>query len=280
MNSDHYTEIGLTHRICQDYALSGTNLDFSYAIISDGCSGAEHSEIGAQILCHTAKYYLELYFSTGLFFKSSSWGCSLDALSAVLAKSIYQKADELRKGYVIDPAALQATLFLCAATKECVYLFGWGDGIIIEHFQDHNRIIEIEYPSNAPFYLVTDPDIYQKKYGYDIKVTHRSYNIKTHSGQFDQNEPVENQLPFNNSFQSLTTLDTRLLSVTLCSDGLKSYKNNERNSVNILSMVPKILDYPDHKGQFVQRNMIFLKKEMDKKSWSHHDDISCACVAL
>jgi len=56
MNADSYFEIGSTHLVCQDYALSGLYKDMCYGIVSDGCSSAENSEIGAQILCHGARY--------------------------------------------------------------------------------------------------------------------------------------------------------------------------------------------------------------------------------
>lgn len=59
MNSDCYFEIGHSHTICQDYALTGKINDvLSYAIISDGCSSSPLVDVGARLLAHSAKEYL------------------------------------------------------------------------------------------------------------------------------------------------------------------------------------------------------------------------------
>ena len=101
MNSDSYFEIGNTHQICQDYALSGNYKDMYYSVVSDGCSSAEHSEIGAQILCHVARYNLQLHYD--LFVE----GVKQTTMMSLLGNSILRRADELRKLYPISRDALQ-----------------------------------------------------------------------------------------------------------------------------------------------------------------------------
>lgn len=275
MNADHYFEIGSSHRVCQDYALSGVFMpeeldDLAYAIVSDGCSGAAHSEIGAQILCHAAKYYIDLYYFSGLFQIQN-----LSIISKALEKSILQKADELRKGYVIDQAALQATLMIAIATAGRQLVFVWGDGIIIEHYKDnakvYNVITEIDYETNAPYYLATNPDAYAKKFSDTVKTLKR----RTDDDNFTQEEKWPYDAPYFKEHFGPT-----LQSITLCSDGIKSYQDEKRKPIEIASMVPQFMDYPDYNGPFVQRNMIFLKRTMEKQKWSHHDDISSACIAL
>jgi len=269
MNADHYFEIGSSHRVCQDYALSGVKENLAYAIVSDGCSGAIHSEIGAQILCHAAKYYIELYHNSSLF---QSTG--IETLLKVLGKSILQKADELRKGYVIDPAALQATLLIAIFSGNRRLIFGWGDGVIIEDYGPMGKIItEIDFESNAPYYLATNPDSYAAKFS-ETHVKHRIW-IK--------DSLTEEEWPYNTFYmQELhrSWSGPTLLSITLCSDGIKSYQDEKKKPIETLSMIPQFIDYPDYKGPFVQRNMNFLKRSMEKQKWSHHDDISSACIAL
>ena len=58
MKIDSFLKIGHSHEQCQDYILTGTD-PCPYIILADGCSGAEDSDIGARLLCHTALKYLK-----------------------------------------------------------------------------------------------------------------------------------------------------------------------------------------------------------------------------
>ena len=63
MNEDCYFEIGHSHTICEDYALTGKiNENLSYAIVCDGCSASDTVDLGARILAHTAREYLISYY--------------------------------------------------------------------------------------------------------------------------------------------------------------------------------------------------------------------------
>lgn len=53
MTSDSFYRIGKSHETCQDYAVSDSSAQAVWAICSDGCSGAAHSDIGARLLTHT-----------------------------------------------------------------------------------------------------------------------------------------------------------------------------------------------------------------------------------
>ena len=55
---DHLLKKGKTHKICEDYIISGYN-PAPYIILSDGCSSSKNTDVGARVLCHVAKQYLE-----------------------------------------------------------------------------------------------------------------------------------------------------------------------------------------------------------------------------
>jgi len=59
MNDDSIFTIGKTHRICQDYAHTGNKNGMFYAILSDGCSSSEHTDLGSRIMVKTAEKYIE-----------------------------------------------------------------------------------------------------------------------------------------------------------------------------------------------------------------------------
>lgn len=54
MEINAYYQIGKDHKVCEDYALCGTE-PFPYAILSDGCSSVNDSDIGSRILVSMAK---------------------------------------------------------------------------------------------------------------------------------------------------------------------------------------------------------------------------------
>ena len=278
MNSDSYFEIGSTHLVCQDYALSGSFKDMHYGIVSDGCSSAEHSEIGAQILCLVARYNIQLYYD--LFFSVED-----QVMQTLLGNSILKRADELRKLYPIVPNALEATLLIMVAKGDQACVFGWGDGYVLSRVD--NNFIEgthqplsykkISYPeTNAPFYLSATREDYINKFGSGMIVKHTVAMVRE----------CDNDIP---SFR-LETFDTPFFqkylrfssgnSLTIMTDGLGQYQNNLKKPVPDTEIMPLIVDYPNVQGAFVQRTMNFLKRDLLKKNWSHMDDIGLATIAF
>jgi len=256
MNIDSYFEIGKTHLVCQDYALCGKYQDMAYAIVSDGCSSAEHSEIGAQILCHVAKYNLELYYN--LF----SQGISELTISNLLANSILKRADEIRKIYPITPAALQATLVIAVKTYHWTYVFAWGDGFIIEN----NHTMQLEYPdTNAPFYLCTDKTQYIEKFGNDNALTITDLE----SGHIDYQD-------FDSPYMNMYRTEPGLIMVG--TDGLNQYQDDKFKDIKSPDIISEITDFPTTSGEFLKRTMNFLKKDYARKGWFHSDDIGLAVI--
>jgi len=280
MPIDSYYEIGGAHIVCEDYALHGQFKEMEYVIVSDGCSTAEHTEIGSQMLCHVAKYYLSLFYSTGIFDE-----CQLHTIAALLGNSILRKADELRKLYPITQKALEATLLIAVRIGLKTYAFGWGDGVFIEKYKniddgsENFRVVNFEYPSNAPYYLIYDRERYadaMTKKGIDEpKVIYNIYqsNMDPHwdigRADFDQIYMYEYEdVSLNSGSRDY------LQSITICSDGISSYKDDEKNLVDLLTIVPEFSTFKSVEGEFVKRRMQFLKRTCQQKEWTHYDDVS------
>ena len=283
MNSDSYFEIGSTHMVCQDYALHGQIDNMVYAIVSDGCSQAPHSEIGAQIMCHVAQYYINLFYHTGTLAE-----CSMSTLASLFANSILTRADEIRKLYPIDKGALQATLFMVINFEQQAPLllpnvpitrvFSWGDGFIIEKHDamDGRTIIhETHFPSGAPIYLVTDQAGYEREIG-KIEVVNRIHTIDKKGTRSTEETPSSTYAGFHKEFRLIDHLET----LTLCSDGLKSYQDIDHKSIDLLTMAPAFVDYKSSNGVFVQRNMNFMKIANKKLQRTHYDDVSTAAILV
>jgi len=276
MNHDSYFEIGCSHLVCQDYAISGCIDDIHYAIVSDGCSSAPHSEIGAQVLCHVAKYYVETYARIGLF------EClDLNMIANLLKVSICKRANEIQKIYPISPMALQATLMIATATPNELTIVAWGDGIIVtkESFvggTPYYKITEIEYPTNAPFYITLDKKAYLMEHP-DSKVLWKSHFYCDGTTELHDTREHEDFPPF------ISRMDIKESNgfVALCTDGLKSYQDENKKPVSFIDMAREVTNFASSDNNvFLTRNMNFLKRKILKKSWSHFDDLGCAVISL
>lgn len=282
MSCDSYYGIGDKHQVCQDYALHGTlDKDMEYVIVSDGCSSAEHSEIGAQILCHAAKYQIALCYQTGLFRE-----CSLHTLSSVLGNSILKRIHEIKMSYPISSHALEATLFIAVRVLSETYVFGWGDGVIIEHFRrgdkEYRRACNIDFTGNAPFYLVYDIEDYardMKKKGYVNPEVIYTHYIKYDDGQFESDTK---KYEYSKSYKEVYGLEDKmhLVSLTVCTDGVCSFQDADKKSIELMTLIPEIMGYKSTAGEFVKKRMFFLKRKARKNNWSHSDDIGCGTIFI
>jgi len=279
---DSYFEIGGSHLVCQDYALHGTFEGMEYGIVADGCSSAEHSEIGAQILCHVARNYLKLYHHGGLFKE-----CKLGTITSMLGNSIVERADELRKLYPITREALQATLLIIVRIENEAFLFVWGDGVIIERYKPFEGsdtpkefIIKIDYPANAPFYLATDIERY-KEFLLKEKGEDKPYKIiETHINGVKHNDNTQTfYLPYAFKYDKYDR-QCQLASVTITTDGILTYRDENKNPIDFTEIVPEVSKFKSKIGEFVKKRMTFFKRSVLKKQWTHYDDIAAATILM
>jgi len=288
MSCDSYYGIGDKHQVCQDYALHGSIPGMEYAIVADGCSGAPFSEIGAQILCHAAKYQIALSYSTGLFKE-----CSAGTLSSILGNSIFKRICEISTSYPISRKALEATLFIAVKTEDAKFVFGWGDGVVIYQYKDesglHKIVCDIDYPANAPFYLACNPEEYLKNLqsrGYDDpKVLYTQYHIED-DGSFSseiKNYPVDkpyswkSMAPYMSEEGGLTE-EVDIVSISVCTDGIKSFQDEKKSPIQLMEMLPEVVGYKTTDGEFVKKRMFFLKRKAKKNNWLHSDDLGCGTI--
>lgn len=270
MVCDSYFEKGDAHFVCQDYALHGSFDDLVYTIVADGCSSVPFSEIGAQILCHVAKYFLEFYYRTDILDPCNNQ-------SKLLGRSIEKKADEIRKLYNLSRDSLEATLIIVLGIKDRVQVYAWGDGVIITKYKGGSyRVREICSPENAPFYLVSDPYAY-RKYMMERSVP-PIINHKIYTKNKSESEQYSIDAPFCEIIGPEKEAFWRLESITACSDGIASYKDENKNNVNILNVVPELVHLKTISGEFLKRRLSFFRRHNEKRLWTHYDDVSCATI--
>lgn len=246
MNTDHYTEIGSTHIVCQDYALSGSYKNMAYAIVSDGCSSSKHSEIGAQILCHCAKYYLQY-----LAYKVTK---------KVFGDLIIKRASQIASMYNLPKSALDATLIVAYMIDDRATVVAYGDGYIKMLFDGFSLVYNLSYSMEAPAYL--SYLLNQEKYNTYLK------EFKDNKFLIDEDpDPDSPYTHFDTSFPGVKA-------VLISSDGINSYHKNAEK----IDVKKDFSSYKRTTGEFVKSNMLFHKRKMQKEGIQHHDDISVAVI--
>ena len=280
MHIDSTYTIGSSHLVCQDYCRSGTINDVGYIIVSDGCSSAIDSDVGARLLViETEEIIKEL--SVSLLNNNPR----RDALSVSFLE-LYFKSEIRNKIYVsqkynyLNSNCFSATLFVCLAINGRFFVFGWGDGVVSFLGEKNNKFTigtttEIEYPSGAPYYL---------NYYFDIN---RKKEYETMFGGIVRHvvNGVETKYNYDKSFVAEYNNASTLIITT---DGIQSfyYLNNHPDaskagsSIDYMTILTQILDFKQTEGKFLKRKIQFLKKNFDKEFIEHYDDLGIAGIIL
>ena len=132
---DTFLRQGTGHDICQDYILQAPGA----IILSDGCSGAPHSDIGARLLCWAARDLLHWYLEP-----------------EVLMEGAAQNASRAAQVLGIPDMSLAATLFVMRHYGSHIEVSGFGD-IVVAIKRKRQPAIDyhsVEFPSGAPYYPV------------------------------------------------------------------------------------------------------------------------------
>jgi len=280
VNSDSYYEIGAGHVFCQDYADHGTfnilGKDYTYAIVSDGCSGSKDSDIGARLLAksfpmcirHLLMHKNDLSLANLEIEFSETWGL----------KQVYA-----------GPLGMDATIvaMVYSHADDTLYSFAWGDGKIYYAFKSQNPqgdyLNDITFKSNAPFYLSYLQDKsriteYEKAFGLDY-ANHQGYIITPTNCVALPESFKSGQKSFSEVYKNASQT---LRFASVFSDGIDTYqkKDNPNMSMGRHVLFGEIAGYKNFNGEFVKRRMIAFKKQCAKDGWIHYDDVSAATISF
>jgi hypothetical protein len=276
MNIDSYFEIGHSHRVCEDYALSGVHQDLGYAIVSDGCSSSKNCDVGARLLSHIAKdalLYLhqrKLLYDIHFFYESF-----LDTFKEMVVKKSLEVRDTLKLPYDV----FDTTLLLAFGTDQLRYLLAWGDGYFIVKRKSHEIIYHISYESGAPYYLSYEMSE-DKKEAYRLEFSSSPCTVTVSPSGADEG----GELPFNMRHslvrKFIGTSVEDIQQIILCSDGIGTYQNlsNGSQDIPVEEILPDIIGYKNPVGEFVTRRMNALRRDHLKRGIVHQDDVSCAAI--
>jgi serine/threonine protein phosphatase PrpC len=277
---DHCFEIGSSHTICEDYAMSGSIIkgskSFYYGIVCDGCSSSKDVDVGARLLAYAAKQYIQSLHGDILNnYIDSDCPCML-ALNILHNLKIIDTE-------LLSHNGLDATLVLLLSDglKARVYFF--GDGGLVYTEDGIKKHIELSYDNNAPYYLSYElEENLARKSEYLAMSKDSKLRTKEYSHENGTLSLSKETWQDSNQWKSILfpILNTKNTIISIYSDGLFSFMENKHTPLSILDVVNRYGNFPIPKGEFVQRNFLFNKKVLLKDGYNHFDDISCASLSI
>jgi serine/threonine protein phosphatase PrpC len=276
INVDDFLKIGYQHHICEDYVISGrTRDDMPYAILSDGCSSSRNTDVGARLLCHFAKRFISKFSENTIDVTDSE----------EIGQWVIHNAEVAARQMGLDRTSLDATLIVTYIANGNFYSHMYGDGMLILipkiEIDGKTDVREINYTSNAPFYLSyhIDPERFEQYRNIEnnqkILTIDSGYGKEQHV--FDHwRYPYTEVLP-------ISEYDFMMIA----SDGLQSFvQDGERMSI-VNGFMPSIVDifnFKNTKGEFLKRRMGSkrgaIKTLENTYKLKHFDDISIAGYAI
>lgn len=276
MNSDSHFQIGHSHRVCEDYALSGITKDGGYyAIVADGCSQSkEHNsnaktDVGARILAHCAVSVINEVF--GYVMPSTKH------IHRIIGGLTIKRAQRIIRDLGLPQASLDATLIVAVSLLHGnpLVLF-YGDGTVVFEKDGLETQHSISYPSGAPYYLsyLLDDD---RRKGYFDKFGD-VYKIEKHE--------LTNKLTAETTCEEFSIKEDEVLffeeadTVTITSDGLETFEYLRATDEPLPSEIAEVTTFATTNGEYVKRNMLWLASRNAKRGIGHQDDFSMASIRL
>lgn len=261
MEADAYFALGKAHTVCQDYAgvqKDGVGVRIA---VSDGCSSSPDTDFGSRFLVKTLL---------------GSPSFSLD-YPEFLARMAYKAVSSLG----LPSSSLDATLLVAEIRGANLNVMAYGDGVIDVEFKSGVRqTYSIEFSNEAPAYLSyflrqNDLDTYFARYG-NRKVT-------IDDSETDLPRVLTSKVSKGEYGFSLTFPWDRVGRVTLCSDGVRSFRKlvppGTFESVSLDRVLTEVNSIKAPAGAFVVRRMRrFLYDYCPKQGWFHDDDVAVATI--
>lgn len=283
MNSDVYFTIGKSHKVCEDYALAGSNKHRgSYAIISDGCSSSDHTDVGARLLCHTACSALDLVAS------------GFNAVNVVVRASVGAHSVGLPFTECLDATLLgcfpQYTIRNLDAeweSKPLFHFYAAGDGVLAMRRRDTDvwEIVEIEFSREAPAYLryLLNNKLLQQYFAIEGGAI-RTLRFYSFNGALNLKETITEDLRDLYSWDDEYWAWQKGLSPKeydlglVMSDGIRSITDRSGNSMGLEESLQRLLAFKGLGGEFITRRAKRFLRDLAADGYAPNDDLSVGGV--
>lgn len=267
-NLDWYFTIAKQHIVCEDYALTGWE-PVPYAIVCDGCSSSQNTDVGSRILAWSAKKALQKYCVD-----------SEDVLPAYndVGYAVVENARASIELLNLNSSCLDATLLLAFYVRETCYVYVYGDGYIVTvDVSGKFAYRTVSYEKNMPYYLTYWIDE-GRRTAY-ISANGGETEVKTFIEYVDEQERAS-RMSYDAPLVFTFPKDEYRL-VALASDGVSSLVSIEDNEkIPAREVLGQLVAYKTTKGEFVKRRAKRMLKNYSKQEVSPTDDLSIATILL
>jgi hypothetical protein len=263
IEADHSFYIGSSHKVCEDYALSWKGTEQGAAIVSDGCSSSENTDIGARLLALSAKKHLQS--GRSISNNDDGYFIASNALDIVVCLNLHE-------------TVLDATLLgICLKPDSSLDIFSSGDGHIALSQNGKIQIVSLVSEQGHPLYLSYMLNCERMErlkakldgvYGTKIVV------------DFDLNHTVISEAPVLLHDYSFSIDFEKPYTVAVFSDGVESFLDKGENSIPTKEIIEELMGFKSLKDDFVQRRTKAFLRRAKKKGWRHYDDVSMAVISV
>jgi hypothetical protein len=256
---DHHFIMGASHAVCQDYALHGY-MPQPYLIVSDGCSSAPDSDIGARILSYMARKVL----AQGMTLSYQDFGQRVSESARLVATAMG-----------VDPVVLHATLMIAWVKDNVVQVYMYGDGcILLLGHGGQVRTIHVNFSNNAPYYLCYwDNEALHDEYA---NASGRNYKMDIFYSEYDHPEQQDFQSPLVFSFE----LD-EYAAVVLASDGCEQFLNlNNNKKLPLQNVATRLLSFDASQESFIFNHLRQCVQDYGRQDIYPLDDVALAGLAI
>lgn len=288
--TDHFTlqghSLGHLEHGCQDYAYSFSDGDLHVAIVSDGCSSAPNSDVGARLLVLSAGQLVGQVLPAQLSDAGAEAHVLRDALELGLLFRLEQMFGMLSNGAFLGPLLLDCTLIIAARYKDRAFVFMFGDGYIgVDYLDGSFELTRREYTAtiggvrrSAPNYLAYNMDVNQPR---RLAYRNASPVVETDIYRFKDGvwqPPVYTEAPDNGVHYAVELDFTKVRSIVISSDGIASFDDGKTSLLG--DVVTELMRFPvAAKGNILRRKMLFASsRTWPAKGWKHQDDLGLAGI--
>lgn len=293
--TDHFTLQGhsLAHleHGCQDYAFSFTSRDgdIQIAIVSDGCSSAPNSDVGARMLVLFAGRTLQDFFQEDVLFTPDLSAEELARqLEMTLVFQLETLYNQISNGSFLGPLLLDCTLNIAVRYKDHLFVLMYGDGYVcIDYLDGGATLVRCENTAviegvrrSAPNYLAYKLPTNAGRlaaYRAGQPVTEIDAFIRLSGGTWNP-QPVHSEQPDDGRPYAAKFDFSKIRSVVVSSDGIGTFEPDKTRLLE--DIVDDTMRFPAAaKGSILRRKLLFNStRTWPKRGWKHQDDLGMAGI--
>jgi hypothetical protein len=268
---DSYFAIGKRHSEqcmpCQDYSLAVASSDYAYAIVSDGCSTGNKTDVGSRLT--TLVVSKIIHEITG----KVNWQQIMDWHFDFLHTHLKIPQHILN---LTEMDMLATCVSAIATVDNELYMQILGDGVIGVVYRDGTmRLDRIEWSDNIPFYPIYRSDMNRFNANHQnnampimkCSVLINGDNVET----FDSTYSIDLMQELPSDYGPLDAIEY----IGVFSDGVCQLVG-----YNWIEATKALLKFPTSKGAFFKRRLSSIIRQLQKEGKGPIDDIAGAVLHI